>query len=154
MSDDGLHTYLRDHLAGAAFGTDLAKHLGREDDIRPAMASLSSDIEADRRTLLEVIDAVGAQRNSVKEAVSWVGEKAGRLKFSGITGTDPQLGTLMALESLSLGIQGKRKLWVALHQLGDRRLERFDFSELIERAERQHDTVENLRQERLLRALT
>ena len=60
------------------------------------------------------MEAVDAGRDRVKVTAAWVGEKAGRLKPNGqLTGYSP-LSRVVELEGLSLGIEGKRLLWVSL----------------------------------------
>ena len=44
-----------------------------------------------------------------------------------------------------MGVEGKRALWASLADLGDPRLDGFDFTALAERAQRQHDELEEAR---------
>ena len=105
---------------------------------------LAAEIEEDRDALLEIMERLGASRDQAKVALGWVSEKAARLKPNGeLRGTSP-LTPLVELESLSLGIEGKRSLWLALSEtdavaelLGRDRL-----AELVARAEDQRERVE------------
>ncbi len=53
----------------------------------------------------------------------------------------------MALESLALGVLGKRSLWVALKTVEDQHdtLAKLDLDALTERADAQHDALERAR---------
>jgi hypothetical protein len=143
ISDKPLDVYLNDHLAGARFGSDLARRLaGRMDGT--AMNALAAEIEQDRQTLQQLMDRLGTSRNAVKEAATWVAEKVSHVKLSGLTAGHRDFGLFMALETLSLGIEGKRSLWVALADVADQypELREFDLVALRERAEAQRRVVE------------
>jgi hypothetical protein len=106
---DALDTYLNDHLAGAMFGSDLAEQLRERSEGSPlgeALQSLAPQIEEDRQTLIDLMERLGTTRNPVKEATTWLAEKASRAKFGGVRASETGLGTFMALESLSLGVEG------------------------------------------------
>ena len=137
-------------------GVELARRLrasNREDpDLGPALVEVCAEIEADRATLLRLMEQLGVKRDPAKPVLAWVGEKLGRLKLNGqLTGYSP-LSRLVELEGLGLGIAGKEKLWRALERSLDS-IEGFDFEQLAERAERQRDTVEGLRLKAAARAL-
>jgi hypothetical protein len=150
MSDSGkrLAIYLNDHLAGAVVGVELARRTSssnREDpEFGPALQQICAEIEADRATLLRLMERLGVRRDPVKPALAWAGEKLGRLKPNGqLSGYSP-LSRLVELEGLSGGIAGKGQLWRALERSLDS-VEGFDFEQLAERAERQRETIEALR---------
>ena len=145
-----LDTYLNDHLAGAVFGSDLAQQLLERSDGSPlgeTMRSLAPQIEEDRQTLLDLMQHLGITQNPVKQATTWLAEKAGRAKFGGVTASETGLGTFMALETLSLGVEGKLALWTALKEVADHRqpLESVDLDELIVRAHAQRRALERER---------
>jgi hypothetical protein len=108
-------------------------------------STLLVEVEVDRETLRRIVDRVGKGSPDLKEAAAWITEKASRLKL----GHDEAKGiaTFQALETLALGILGKRALWRALALLAetDERLRDLDFHELIARAEAQHAKVEENR---------
>lgn len=146
---DALAVYLQDHLAGAVFGIELVEaleHDHRGDELGGAAVAWRIEIEADQATLREIVDHVGAAPGTVKEAISWIAEKAARLKLRRQSQSD--LGTFETLETLALGILGKEKLWVALQvcAASEARLAGFDFVRLAERARQQHAAVEVQRQ--------
>ncbi len=155
MSDRSLEVYLNDHLAGARFGSDLAHRLARR-MAGTTMHALADEIEEDRQTLAQLMDRVGAERNPVKEASTWVAEKVSHVKLSGLTAGDREFGLFMALETLSLGVEGKASLWVALADAADRypALAGVDFAALRERAASQRRVLEAERAAAVLRAFT
>lgn len=150
MNRDALGTYLNDHLAGATLGLDHARQLAERHDgdaFGPEMAGIAAEIEADRDTLTGLMDQLGLTRNPVKAATAWVAEKAGRVKFSGISSGNAELGDFLALETMSLGVEGKRSLWLVLAGLAPAtpELAQTDFDDLIARAERQREGLERER---------
>jgi hypothetical protein len=138
-----LGIYLNDHLAGATLGVELARRL-RSSNNNAEVARICDEIEADRETLLAVMERLGVSRGRAKPAAAWAAEKLGRLKLNGqLTGYSP-LSRLLELELLYIGIAGKLQLWRSLEQsLGDS-LEGFQFERLAERAANQRDRVEAL----------
>ena len=158
MPDRAMDVYLNDHLAGAMLGSDLAGQIRDRHEGTPlgaAMESIAREIEEDRETLLELMERMGVGRNPVKQVTGWVAEKASRVKFSGVVSGEPEHGAFLALESLSLGVEGKRSLWVALAAVQDRypALQATSLDVLIERAESQRTTLERERLAAGVRAL-
>lgn len=147
MNPDALRTYLNDHLAGATLGCDHARQLEEmtaDSAFGPAMSRLAGEIEADRDTLVDLMDRLGASQNPVKQAGAWVAEKVGRVKTSGLTSADADLGLFLALEMMSLGIEGKRSLWLAMSEVKSDHpeLEQTDLDGLIARATAQREAIE------------
>ena len=145
-----LDIYLQDHLAGATFGCELAERCRRENErskFGEPLAKLAGEIAADRETLIDVMGRVGAHRSNVKISAAWLAEKVRRLKPNGRPFSYTPLTRLLELESLVIGITGKRALWRALEQTGvhEAELGPVDFAALGERAEEQLRTVEGLR---------
>ncbi len=83
----------------------------------------------------------------MKRAAAWLGEKAGRVKLALAAREDPALARLEGLETLAMGIQGKRGLWRALAQVAeaDAGLEGPAYGELELRAVAQYEIVERER---------
>ncbi len=147
---DALDSYLNDHLAGAMFGSDLAQQLRERSEGSPlgeTLQWLAPQIEEDRQTLIDLMERLGTTRNPVKQATSWLAEKASRAKFGGVSAGETGLGTFMALETLSLGVEGKLSLWTALREIADRYqpLASIDLDGLIERARAQRRALERER---------
>jgi hypothetical protein len=150
MADKAMDVYLNDHLAGAMLGSALAEQLREKNEGTPlgsVMSSLAPLIEEDRKTLIDLMDQMGTSKNPVKQATAWLAEKATHLKFSGLTSGDPKVGTFMALEDLTLGVEGKVSLWKILKEVRDQYepLKSMDLDDLIERAKAQHNALERER---------
>ena len=148
VADDRLLAiYLNDHLAGATIGRERCRHArerNRGGELGAFLDRLLREIEEDRATLRRVMERVAAAESPVKVAVAVAVERASRLKPNGGLGSSP-LTRLLELEALSLGVEGKRLLWIALGELGDARLAEFDFAALAERAREQRDGLERQR---------
>nr|MDP9276812.1 hypothetical protein [Actinomycetota bacterium] len=109
-----LDIYLGDHLAGATAGVELARRMADQHPLGTAVRAIASEIEADRRTLNEVMASVGADPPLLKVALGWIAEKGGRLKLNNrLFGRSPLSGVL-ELEGLIAGVSGKLQLWRAL----------------------------------------
>ena len=154
--EDALSIYLQDHLAGANFGVELVEALEHDhgaNELGRAASVLKNEIKADQATLREIVSRVGANASKAKEVLSWIAEKATRLKLRRQGHGD--LGTFETLETLALGILGKEKLWQALKMTAadDARLAGIDFGALEQRARDQHQRVETFRLQFAVRAL-
>jgi hypothetical protein len=143
-----LGTYLNDHLAGSTVGVELARRARDSNKGTPLgrfLAELAQEIEEDRATLKQIMERLDIGQDRLKMSVGWVGEKVGRLKPNNrLFGYSP-LSRLIELEGLSLGVEGKRCLWMALRQIEEPRLAEFDFDALIDRAARQRTGLEERR---------
>ena len=145
-----LEIYLTDHLAGADAACDVLARLTRQypnGDLGRDLRDLLTEIRADKRTLEELCVTVGARSTAFKRAGGWLVEKAGRLKLSFRSERDAALSLLESLELLSIGVLGKRALWLALHLMRNSApgLKRMDFEGLAARADSQHERLERYR---------
>jgi hypothetical protein len=159
MASDGdkyLAIYFNDHLGGSTTGLELAKRIRGENEgteLGAFMEGLVEEIAEDRRTLLEFMDLIDADPDRLKVAGGWITEKLGRLKLNGqLIGYSP-LSRFVELEALSLGIEGKRVLWVALLETQAERFGAERLRELVIRAERQREALEEHRRRAALEAL-
>lgn len=145
-----LHIYLQDHLAGATFGYELVEHCRRRNErseFGAPLAELADEIASDRRTLTALMRQVGAERSNLKVSAGWLLEKARRMKPNGRLFSYTPLTRVMELESLAIGIAGKRALWRTLENVASQggALEGYDFAALAEQAEEQLQRVERMR---------
>jgi hypothetical protein len=152
-----LSIYLNDHLAGATGGVELARRVrasNRDDDeFAKPLSEICTEIEADRETLVGLMDHLEIRRDPVKPAAAWAVEKLGRLKLNGqLTGYSP-LSRQVELEGLLIGITGKEQMWMVLARTLGPRIGEFDFVQLAERAEHQRDVVRELHLQAAARAL-
>jgi hypothetical protein len=145
-----LDVYLNDHLAGSTLGRDLARQLESQNEGTPLgerMGSIAAAIESDREALEDLMERLGTTANPIKQSITWVTEKIARLKLSGATTGDRRLGNFLALETLSLGVEGKLALWQALATIaeGEPAVQAMDLQDLIRRAETQRVALERER---------
>jgi hypothetical protein len=147
-NDRLLAIYLQDHYAGAAAARErcrFARDRNRGTATGELLAGLLRGIDEDAETLRRVLGRVGVAPSKPKVAAGLVVERVGRLKPNGRLGGYSPLSRLLELEALVLGVEGKRRLWLALGQLDDPRLAEFDFATLAARAETQRDALEEHR---------
>jgi hypothetical protein len=145
-----MDVYLNDHLAGAMLGSDLAEQIRQRHEGTPLgdlMASIAPEIEEDRQILLDLMERMGISKNPLKQASGWLAEKASRVKFSGASSGEPDHGAFMALESLTLGVEGKASMWKVLKEVQShyQPLASMNLEELIERAGAQYAALERER---------
>jgi len=157
-SREVLSIYLNDHLAGATAGLELARRAAssnRGSPYGPFLEQLAGEVQEDRQILLEVMSELEIGVDRLKVLGGWGAEKVGRLKLNGrLVGYSP-LSRVVELEGLMLGVHGKLALWRSLDRLHPqlRRLKRFDFAQLITRAESQLAVLERNRVQAVLEAV-
>ena len=144
-----LGIYLNDHLAGATAGTELAHRMARshgDGKDSGTLRRLAAEVGQDRAALLDIMATLGIKVRRYKVGAAWIGEKAG-LKFNGRLLARSPLSDLEELEMLRLGVEGKAAGWRTLRTLADTdpRLDPARLDELISRARRQADVLEDLR---------
>ncbi len=149
MAYHGLDTYLNDHLAGATAGVNLAEMASaehRQDDHGPFFGQIASDIKTDFTTLETLMEDLAVDRSATKTAAAEIGSKVMTPKF---TGDDDGLNAFVALETLSIGVEGKACMWKALKTVADGypALGELDIDALIARAEDQRSRIEDKRLE-------
>jgi hypothetical protein len=152
MSKQELPPYLNDHLAGSVAALELVDHLIKTYKGKPLeqfFQNLRHEIDADQKTLQDLIEKLGNKESAVRKAGAWVAEKVSRAKIQVSDSAKNQLGLLHALEGLVLGISGKRALWAALAVAADAvpQLRELDYAWLQKRASEQCDRVEAKRLE-------
>ncbi|MER5837215.1 hypothetical protein ABT116_42230 [Streptomyces sp. NPDC002130] len=145
-----LGIYLNDHLAGATAGTARVRYLLRScggSALADALAPVADEIAEDRTALLHLMRRLDVPVRRYKVYAGRAAEQVGRLKSNGSLVRRSPLSTLWELEALALGVEGKLAGWETLRDLSatDGRLDRRQLDELIERARRQHSTLEALR---------
>ncbi|MEU6406573.1 hypothetical protein [Streptomyces sp. NPDC046985] len=151
-----LGIYLNDHLAGATVGSERSRQLAaacRGSDLGAASAGLAGAIAEDRRTLVAIMRRLDQPIRRYKVIAGLLGERVGRLKANGSLVRRSPLSTLLELELLQIGVRGKQCLWEVLRSLADRerRLDAAELDELLERAQAQLRTVEELRERQAAR---
>ena len=147
---DLLGIYLNDHLAGATGGLQLVRRVAgshRGPAAGSALQRLAGEVAQDRAALEDIMGALGIPVRGYKVYAAWIGEKAARLKLNGHLLARSPLSGLEELEMLRLGVEGKAAGWRTLRVLAevDKRLDSAWLDELISRARRQADLLEELR---------
>lgn len=156
--DEFLSIYLNDHLAGATAGVELARGLAvvaSRSPAGPVLTGVSAEIGQDRATLLDIMAALGIRPRMYKRCAGWVAERVRRLKLNGTLGSRSGLTSLIELEMLQLGVEGKTAGWRALRSIADHepRLDPGQLNELIARARHHAEQLEDLRIRTARRAL-
>lgn len=136
---------MNDHLAGSVGAIELVDHWSKLCDGKPLatfLAYLRKGIEADQKALRELMRTLGIKESSIRPAGAWVAEKFSRARFA-IAGDEiGGLGLVLALETMVMGITGKKLLWRALAASDLPRRGNIDFVEMEQRAEEQIARVE------------
>lgn len=158
-STDQLCSYLNDHLGGAGTGVEMARRLDEKVAGSPdaaALGPLAAEIEQDREVLRELVEKLGSAQNPVKQAAGWLAEKAHRLAVSDAVLGDRDLSLLLLTETLSLGVEGKATMWVALRAVvaSYPPLAEVDLDGLVERARDQRRRLDEVRLAAARRAFT
>ncbi|MDX3458191.1 hypothetical protein PV396_40720 [Streptomyces sp. ME02-8801-2C] len=149
---DLLGIYLNDHLAGATLGTDRARSLAeaeaeRDPALSDAVGPIADEIAEDRTALLRVMRSLDVPVRRYKLVAGRLAERMGRLKPNGRVVRRSPLAPMLELELLRLGVEGKAAAWRTLRRLADAddRLDPGRLDGLLQRAERQLETLEQLR---------
>jgi len=151
---DYLETYLQDHRAGAAMGSDLAHRLADENLGTPYedfLLGLVQEIDGDVEMLDQIMDRFGVSTPALKIAGAKTAEKLGRLKPNEQLTAYSPLSRVLELEGLRGGVQAKLGLWDSLFELSqhDDRLDPEQMAELQAKAETQ---LEGLREQHRMAA--
>lgn len=148
--NDLLAIYLNDHLAGSSAGLALARRMARNHQGTTAAretADLVHEIEEDRSALLHIMKRLGVRPKKIRNALAATAERAARLKPNGAIISRSPLSSVMELETLRLGVEGKAAGWQALQRVAIRenRLDSAALTQLTDRAHRQSEVLERLR---------
>ena len=86
MNEKLLRIYLQDHHAGSNAGLELARRVhggNKGNEYGEALAPIVDEIAADKKTLESIMDDLGFESDTIKDAGAWALEKVGRLKLNG-----------------------------------------------------------------------
>ncbi len=108
---------------------------------------LAEQIADDRKSLLAIMGALGLPARRYKIYGGGAAELLERLKPNGVLHSTSGLSSLMELETLRLGVEGKTLLWRTLLRVAQHEdaLDEDRIGQLLERALGQIDTIEALR---------
>ena len=112
-----LATYLREHLTGSDAAIQAVErlrltHAGTQEG--RLFASLFDEFREERDVVRGLLGQLGASALSVKRVA---GQAGGRVLMFAAGGERGDLSLFRTLESLAIGVQGKRSMWRALHAL-------------------------------------
>jgi hypothetical protein len=152
MANEHLATYLNDHLAGSVVAVELMENLEAAYEGSPVadfVAQLRADVEADRQQLKTMMSRLQISESRTRKASAWLTEKLTELKLRLDDSAHGDLRLFESLEALSLGIEGKKSLWLALSAAAEvsPELRIADYEQLKNRAEEQRNRVEAKRLE-------
>lgn len=152
MAYESIEVYLNDHLAGATAGVNLVEQAAdrhRSDELGEFFAPLAAEIKADFATLEQLVEDMNVDKSASKTALAEVGSKLAAPKFNAEGAGNEHLGDFVTLETLSIGVEGKRCMWVALQTVADAypELGALDLDALESRARDQRDKLEGKRNE-------
>jgi hypothetical protein len=147
---DRLAVYLNDHLAGATAGAGLAQRVAntqRGTSVADTLRQCATEISEDRAALIDFMHRLDIPENRGKVAAARLGEKLGRFKPNARLTKRSPASTVLELEMMRLGVEGKACGWQVLRNLADydERLDRDRLDDLLGRARAQAETLENLR---------
>jgi len=143
-----LTVYLNDHLAGATAVVELVRRAAgayEGTQLGAFLSRLAEEFGEDRAALRRVMAAAGVGEQSAKLALAWLAEKAGRLKLNGTILSRSPLTPLVELEAVEVGVYGKLLLWRGLRERRPPGAAAVDLDDLIARAERQLEELEEYR---------
>jgi hypothetical protein len=145
-----LARYLNDHLAGSVAALELIEHLhaqSRRSEQKQFLQELRQEIVADRDELNLLMERLHISASRPRQAMAWLAERASELKLHADDEGDGALVWFESLEILSLGIEGKRLLWLALAAAAadSAPIAGVDYGRLARRAQEQRERVDALR---------
>jgi hypothetical protein len=149
MSMGDVATYLSDHLAGSTAAVSLLRHL-KSVNKNPTRArflvKLLTDIEADQKSLQDIMGRLHTTAPLTKQTVSWLAEKTAQLKLWFEQSPESSLFWFESFEVLALGIEGKLELWRALSSSSiGTEIGPAELTELKRRATSQRGRIEKVR---------
>ena len=144
--------YLRDHHAAGVAGTRLARRIARAPSATGDLRQVALEVEQDLVELEAIMRRHGVQADPAKDALARIGERLGRLKPNGRLRERSPLSDLLELETLLVGITGKRALWLSLGASSSAPSE--DVDRLVARADSQRTIVEDARLQAVRRAFS
>jgi hypothetical protein len=150
QGERALRTYLNDHLGGSVGALELLEHLEEKHagtSLERFFADLRADVAQDARELEALMERLAVAQDPMRKAAGWISEKITQLKLRVDDSAGGEFRLLQSLETLTLGIEGKRSLWATLAAAaaGEPLLRGPDYARLAQRAEEQKARVEGQR---------
>jgi hypothetical protein len=152
MNAKHLATYMKDHFAGSVAAVELLDHLissNRGKIHEQIFIQLRQEVGEDQEVLRGLLDDLDSGSGALRNTTAFLSEKLARIKLLLEDPSGGQLARLEKLETLALGIDGKRALWHSLLAVAEEipALRKVDLARLVQRAGDQRNRVEDLRVE-------
>ena len=145
---DLLGLYLSDHLTGATAGAERIERMAADFVDTPVFAALSelaAEIRGEHLYVRHLIGELGLRRRPVAEALSWVGERVGRLKSNGSLLKRSPMTLVLEAELMRSAVIGKLGMWQTLEgnaeALG---LDAEQFRGFAQKAEHQREVLDTV----------
>ncbi|WP_167198774.1 NAD-dependent epimerase/dehydratase family protein [Brevibacterium pigmentatum] len=145
---DLLGLYLSDHLTGATAGAERIERMAADFIDTPVFAALSelaAEIRGEHLYVRHLIGELGFRRRPLAEAVSWVGERVGRLKSNGSLLKRSPMTLVLEAELMRSAVIGKLGMWQTLEgnaeALG---LDAEQFRGFAQKAEHQREVLDTV----------
>ena len=137
---DALRTYVGDHLAGSRAGIETAERCadGSDGELETYLRSFISELEGESATLRTTLDQVDTSPPISRRIATSAGAVASVVRET-LAREYTSLHRLEDLETLCVGVWGKRLLWSTLIHVAesDPRLADLPYDELADQAEQQ-----------------
>lgn len=145
---DLLGLYLSDHLTGATAGAERIERMAADFVDTPVFAALSelaAEIRGEHLYVRHLIGELGLRRRPVAEAVSWVGERVGRLKSNGSLLKRSPMTLVLEVELMRSAVIGKLGMWQTLDDNAEALgLDAEQFREFAQKAEHQREVLDTV----------
>ena len=141
---EALIEYLREHLGLSEIAVRMLHRLASQQhpDSRTLYQRLVEEFEEDQLVVRALLGRLGSSGRSMKRAA---GVASGAVVGAMSGGDAGDLSLFRTLEALSVGIQGKRCMWVVLQDLPLTPVRGVNFVELEAKAVRQWEAIEERR---------
>jgi hypothetical protein len=142
----------RSHFAGSVAAVELLDHLISSNHGKiheQFFIQLRQEVGEDQEVLRGLLDDLDSGSGALRNTTAFLSEKLARIKLLLEDPSGGQLARLEKLETLALGIDGKRAIWHSLFAAAEEipALRKVDLARLVQRAGDQRNRVEDLRVE-------
>ncbi len=150
-----LRIYLNDHLAAMTAEMELARRCRSNNqgtDLAHDLGRLIGELQEDERHVHALLERCGMRESRAKQVLAVAAERIGRLKLNGQLRGYSDLSRLVELEALCLAAEHRLHLWQSLQTSSDPRVGELPLDDLMEKASRQRDRLEEHRLDAAQRA--
>lgn len=141
ITKDLVELYLSDHLTGATAGMERVVRMEGDFVDTPVykqIATVADSIRRERSLLQQIIHDLGFKQKPYRQALAWVGERAGRVKLNNRVVSRSPMTLVLEAELMRSAVIGKLGGWQTLHDNAeDLGLDATIFAELQDQAQEQ-----------------